>query len=131
MAPFRLGACAQAWCPSTKMDVVQTHQCPELNLFIKQLGKDIDYPEIGHKFGVGASTACKKVNTAGTHENLFRLVPVPGHGARVLPLVNKLVLRHQQKALFRLVPMPWQAPPSLNGAYHNNHTKEHGISYKT
>ena len=52
----------------------------------KQLGKGIDYREIGDKFGVGASTACKKVNTGGTDENLFRLVPMPGHGARVLPL---------------------------------------------
>ena len=66
MAPFRLDACARAWCPSTKMAVVQTRQCPELKMFIKQLGKDIDYPEIGHKFGVGASAACEKVNTAGT-----------------------------------------------------------------
>ena len=42
------------------------------------------------KFGVSASTACEKVNTAGADENLFRLVP--GHGARVVPL--------------ELVPMP-------------------------
>ena len=26
------------------------------------------------------------MNTAGTDENLFRLVPVLGHGARLLPL---------------------------------------------
>ena len=38
----------------------------------KQLGKGIDYREVGNKLGVGA---CKKVNTAGTDENLFRLVP--------------------------------------------------------
>ena len=71
----------------------------------KQLGKGINYREIGDKFGVSASTACKKVNAAGTDENLFRLVPVPGHGARVLPLelvrvprhtVPKLVLGHQK-----------------------------------
>ena len=42
--------------------------------------------EINDKFGVGASTACKKVNIAGTDENLFRLEPAPGHGTRVLPL---------------------------------------------
>ena len=42
--------------------------------------------EIGDKFGIGASTACEKVNACDTDENLFRLVPVPGHGARVLPL---------------------------------------------
>ena len=45
----------------------------------------LNYREIGDKFGVGVSTACKKVNTAGTDEGLFRLVPVPGHGARALP----------------------------------------------
>ena len=39
-----------------------------------------DYREIGDKFGVGAS--CKKVNTSGTHENLFKLVPVPRHDPR-------------------------------------------------
>ena len=33
-----------------------------------------------------SSTACKRVSIAGTDENLFRLVLVPGHGARVLPL---------------------------------------------
>ena len=42
----------------------------------EQLGKCLDYDnrEIGNKFGVGASTACEKVNLAGTNENLFRLV---------------------------------------------------------
>ena len=47
----------------------------------------------------------------GTDETLFRfIVPVLGNGARVLPLsykcsgtVLKLVVRHQQKAMFRLV----------------------------
>ena len=44
----------------------------------KQLGskKGNNYREIRGLFGV---------NTTGT-ENLFRLEPVPGHGARVLPL---------------------------------------------
>ena len=32
------------------------------------------------------SVACEKVNAVGTDENLFRLVPVPRQGARVLPL---------------------------------------------
>ena len=77
----------------------------------------IYYLEICGKFGVGSSTACKKVNTAGTDENLFRLVPLPRHGAQVLPLglvrargclgtVPKFVLGHPQKAMFRLVPVP-------------------------
>ena len=59
-------------------------------------------------FLVSASTVCKKANTAGADENLFRLVPVPGHGARVQPLelVRKFVLGHQQKAMFRLMPVP-------------------------
>ena len=35
---------------------------------------------------VSASAACKKVNTSGTDENLFKSVPEPRHGARVLPL---------------------------------------------
>ena len=44
----------------------------------KQLGKGNDYREISGKFGVA--------NTTSTDENLIRLVPVFGHGARVLPL---------------------------------------------
>ena len=57
------------------MDAVHTRQCPELNLFMKQLGKRINYQEIGEQFVVGTSTGCEKVhvNTAGTDENLFRL----------------------------------------------------------
>ena len=47
----------------------------------------------------------EKVNTSDTDENLFSLEPVPGDGARVLPLelvpepgtVPKSVLGHQQK----------------------------------
>ena len=39
------------------------------------------------KIGFGSSTVCKKVNTADTDENLFRLplelVPVPGHAAQI------------------------------------------------
>ena len=38
----------------------------------KQLGKGNNYREISGKFGVVIST--------GTDENLFRLVPVLGHG---------------------------------------------------
>ena len=72
------------------MDVVQTSQCPELKTFIiKQLGKGNNYREIGDKFGVSASTACEKVNTADTDENLCRLVSVPmaRHDARVLHIL--------------------------------------------
>ena len=50
---------------------------------------------IDDKFGaVGASTACEKVNTAGTDENLFRLVPLLGNCAQVLPLELVPVPRH-------------------------------------
>ena len=62
------------------MDAVQTRQFPDLKNVHKQLGKGINHREIGDKFGVSASTADEKVKTAGTNENLFRLVPVPGHG---------------------------------------------------
>ena len=50
----------------------------------QQLGKGNNYREISGKFEVVASTAYSK-NTTGTDENLFRLVPVLGHGARILP----------------------------------------------
>ena len=74
----------------------------------KQLGKGLDHDEIGNRFGKGASTACEKVNTQGTDKDLFRLVPMSRHGARVLPLgtAPKFVLGHQQKTMFRLVPVP-------------------------
>ena len=49
----------------------------------KQLGKGNSYREISSKFGVVASTGCEKVNTTGTDESLFRLVPMPGHGAQI------------------------------------------------
>ena len=52
----------------------------------KQLGKGNNYREISGKFAVVASTAYEKVNTTGTDKNLFRLVPEPGHSARVLAL---------------------------------------------
>ena len=60
------------------MDVIQTRQCAVTKNVHKQLGKGINYREIENKFGVVASIACEK--------HLFRLVPMPGHGARVLPL---------------------------------------------
>ena len=78
----------------------------------RQRGKRIKYRKIGNKFEVRTSTAWENVNTAGADENLFILVPVPGHSARALPL--KLVplpgngaqisARASTKAMFRLVP---------------------------
>ena len=41
-------------------------------MFTFNLEKGLDYREIGDKFPVGGSTACEKVNTPGTDENLFR-----------------------------------------------------------
>ena len=82
------------------------------NVRHKQLGKRIDYREIGDKFGVRSSTACKEVNTADTDENLqFRLVPVLGHGARLLPL--------------ELVPVPGYGAQICTRAP----TKSFGVSY--
>ena len=78
----------------------------------KQLGKGEHYHEISGKFGVLASTADEKVNKTGTDENLSRLVlelvSVPGS-------VPRLVLEHQQKALFRLVPNLNRAQVTLSG----------------
>ena len=52
----------------------------------EKLGKGNNHRETSGKFGVGASTAYKKVNTSGIDENLFTLEPVPGHDAQVIPL---------------------------------------------
>ena len=63
--------------------------------------------KLAKKFGVSASTAFEKVNTVGTDENLFRLVSVPGHGARVLPLELVPVPGHGARVLpLELVPVP-------------------------
>ena len=49
---------------------------------------------------------CKEVNAAGTDENLFRLVPVLGHGARVVPLELVPVLGHGARVVpLELVPV--------------------------
>ena len=76
-------------------------------MFINNLGKGFNCREIIGKFGVSASAACEEVNTSNTDENLFRLVPMPGHGAQVLPLelVPGHVLRHGVRVLpLELVP---------------------------
>ena len=47
-----------------------------------------------------------RVTTAGTNENLLRLVSVPGHGARVLPLELVPVPGHGARVLpLELVPV--------------------------
>ena len=68
-----------------------------------------------------------KVNTTGTDENLFRLVPVLGKGAQVLPLELVPVPGHgaqistrapttdRQQAMFRLVPGHGYRTRVLNG----------------
>ena len=53
-----------------------------------------NYREIGDKFKAGASTPCEKVNTTSIDENLFRLLPVPGPSARVLPVELMPVPEH-------------------------------------
>ena len=67
------------------MDLVQTRlQYPELAN--KRLCSDW-CPSLGTKSEVftivKSTTNLELVNTAGTDENLFRLVPVRGHGAQV------------------------------------------------
>ena len=59
---------------------------PGTKKFDKELKKRNNDREISGKFGVVASAANEKVNRTGAEENAFRLVPVLGHGARVLPL---------------------------------------------
>ena len=58
----------------------------------RELRIGLYHQEIAEKFRVGVYTACEKVNKVDTDKNLFKLVPVTGHGARVLPL--ELVPRH-------------------------------------
>ena len=77
------------------MVVVQTRQCSaKLKMFINNsVGKGIYYQEIGKKkVELVLQHLVKNVNTAGTDEYLFRLVPrvlplelvlVPGHGAQI------------------------------------------------
>ena len=51
------------------------HERPQPSMLIhKQLGNDFDYAEISDKFGVGVSTACENVNTAG-----YRLTSARAH----------------------------------------------------
>ena len=92
IASFRLGACD--WDRARELKCCSDTPVPWTKIAHKQLGNRIDYREIGDKFGVDSSTAYKKANTAGTGENLFRLVPVLGHGARVLPLELVLLPGH-------------------------------------
>ena len=100
LASFRLGARAWARCSGTKIDVVQTCQCPKLSMFMIQLGKGLDYGEIGQKFELGASTACEKLNAAGhACQNT-----ISGASARAWVQCPNLCIGHQQKATFRLAP---------------------------
>ena len=101
---FRLGAL----CPGTMVDVVQSPQSHGLSrsqttrkrfLTIQKSVTNLDL--------VRQQLQCEKVNIAGTDENLFRLVPVPGHGARGLPLELVPVPRYGARALpLELVPVP-------------------------
>ena len=44
-APFRIGPRARAPCLGTKIDVVQTHQFPELKMFVNNLEKALTIHE--------------------------------------------------------------------------------------
>ena len=77
----------QAPCPDTKMDVVQTRQYSELKMFIKKNSENVlTIEKSAANLELVFQQPCKKVNTPSNKENLFRLVPVLGYGARVLPL---------------------------------------------
>ena len=58
-------------------------------MFIKKRGKGIEKLAANLEL-VLQQLQCEKTDTAGTDENLFRLVPMLGHGARVLPLQNAM-----------------------------------------
>ena len=63
------------------MDVVQTRQRPGLKMFINNYEKVLTIEKSAPSLElVLQQLACKKVNTAGTDETIFRLVPVLGHG---------------------------------------------------
>ena len=88
----------QTWCPcmvlgDLKMNVVQTCLCPEGSMFTNNNNKGLDYGEIG-------------VQPVQTTKCLC-----PG-------MVPKFVLRHRQKAMFRLGAhaCAQEKTPSLNGA---------------
>ena len=67
------------------MDFVHIIQLPGPSFFINDKEEDLALEKyIGDIFGVQALTACKKVNTADTEDNLFRLVRMSGHCALAL-----------------------------------------------
>ena len=82
-APFRFGARSQVPAQALKWTLFKHTSALNLKCH-RQVGKGIDYRENGDKFRVGNSTACEKVNTAGTDENLFTLVPGPRHGVQIV-----------------------------------------------
>ena len=45
-------------------------------MFIKQLKKGNNYPEMGNKFVVGASTGCEKINSAATDDSFTHPHPL-------------------------------------------------------
>ena len=85
-----------------------------------QLRKGNNYREIRGKFGVVASSAYERANTMGTDENLFRLLPVPRNGARLLPLELVPVPGHgaqiSARASAKGFVQTGARAPSLNGA---------------
>ena len=102
-ALFRLGVRAWAQCSGTKMPVVHTYQCLEIN-------DVLNYPKIGVKFVMVPQQVVRKCKCSVHCENLSRLVPVPRHGARVLPLKLVPVPGHgaQQKVLSKRLCLDWR-----------------------
>ena len=63
------------------MDVDQTRQYPKLKMFISNKEKVSTIEKSAANLGLVLQQLMGwKINTAGTDENLFRLVPVHGHG---------------------------------------------------
>ena len=111
-ALFRLVPRARVRYSGTKMHVVNIRQW-KINFH--------NYQEIGDNLVVGVSRGCEKVNTACTVKTCSDFCPCPSRVPEyylwswcMCPgTVPKLVIviGHQQKAMFRLVPMPGHGAP--------------------
>ena len=69
------------------MDIIQVHRCPEPVNFRNDYEKTLIFEKSA------TNLECEQVNTAGTDESLFSLVPGQ-HGAQTC-------VRHKQKATFK------------------------------
>ena len=78
-------------------------------MLLKRLGKELDYRQIGDKFGVGASTACEKVNEAMKY-----LITTKKH------MLNRLQERRNLKEIIDGFSNKWNFPQCL-GAVDGTH----------